>query len=569
MTPGRCRVSRPSGQRRDAVRGRRARRARGRARRAAALDARPGDELILADNSGAGRPRRPGVDGRPRRRRALAGARPQRRRRRARTATGSCSSTPTAARRATCSTRTSPSRSPTTSARSPGEVRAGRRGATRSPRATAPRAASSASRRTSRTRTCRARSRRTCSSAAPRSSRSAASTRASARPRTPTSAGACSRPAGGSSCAARRGVEHRYRATLGELRRQWRGYAAGRAWLARRYEGFEPEPAVRARRRARGARVCATRRRRRRALAGAEPTPGGSSAGRYLALDALLAVEELAGFALSNRPRARRRAPAPAQVVLVADRFPARGDPLVEFARTLERRPGRGRARGPTPLDVEVARALDVDYREDDGVAARAAALAAARRSAIRCAARCDAHRPAAAASRRCPRSRPRRVRLERDARRPRARARRRSERARCARRTRSRGARRPPAHRRAQALMRVHVVDPSAFTPPYDHALCAALAAPGAEVELITSRVRLRRRPRRPTATSVRELLLPPRRRRAGSRAAAARPSCRARARHAPLPARRARGADVVHFQWLDVQWLDALAAAARARSC
>ena len=36
---------------------------------------------------------------------------------------------------------------------------------------------------------------------------------------------------------------------------------------------------------------------------------------------------------------------------------------------------------------------------------------------------------------------------------------------------------------------MRVHVVDPSAFTPPYDHALCAALARAGAEVELVTSR--------------------------------------------------------------------------------
>ena len=36
---------------------------------------------------------------------------------------------------------------------------------------------------------------------------------------------------------------------------------------------------------------------------------------------------------------------------------------------------------------------------------------------------------------------------------------------------------------------MRVHVVDPSAYTPPYDHALCAALAAAGAEVELYTSR--------------------------------------------------------------------------------
>ncbi|MDQ2760837.1 MAG: glycosyltransferase, partial [Actinomycetota bacterium] len=39
-------------------------------------------------------------------------------------------------------------------------------------------------------------------------------------------------------------VEHRYRATLRDLRGQWRGYAAGRAWLSRRYDGFTPEPAA-------------------------------------------------------------------------------------------------------------------------------------------------------------------------------------------------------------------------------------------------------------------------------------------------------------------------------------
>ena len=38
---------------------------------------------------------------------------------------------------------------------------------------------------------------------------------------------------------------------------------------------------------------------------------------------------------------------------------------------------------------------------------------------------------------------------------------------------------------------MRVVVADPPAFTPPYDHELCAALAAAGAEVELLTSRFR------------------------------------------------------------------------------
>ena len=55
--------------------------------------------------------------------------------------------------------------------------------------------------------------------------------------------------------------------------------------------------------------------------------------GRFLALDALLGVDELAGFALSNRPR--REARGPARVVLVADRFPARDDPLADFALTL------------------------------------------------------------------------------------------------------------------------------------------------------------------------------------------------------------------------------------------
>jgi glycosyltransferase involved in cell wall biosynthesis len=36
---------------------------------------------------------------------------------------------------------------------------------------------------------------------------------------------------------------------------------------------------------------------------------------------------------------------------------------------------------------------------------------------------------------------------------------------------------------------MRVQLVDPAAYTPPYDHALAAALARAGAEVELVTSR--------------------------------------------------------------------------------
>src|SRR3954454_18430322 len=36
---------------------------------------------------------------------------------------------------------------------------------------------------------------------------------------------------------------------------------------------------------------------------------------------------------------------------------------------------------------------------------------------------------------------------------------------------------------------LRVLQVDPSAYTPPYDHALCTALAEAGAQVTLATSR--------------------------------------------------------------------------------
>jgi hypothetical protein len=62
--------------------------------------------------------------------------------------------------------------------------------------------------------------------------------------------------------------------------------------------------------------------------------------------------------------------------VLVAERFPARGDPLVELAQRLEH--VRVEAlRRPDAVDVEPARGLDVDYLEDDGALSRASASAA------------------------------------------------------------------------------------------------------------------------------------------------------------------------------------------------
>ena len=103
---------------------------------------------------------------------------------------------------------------------------------------------------------------------------------------------------------------------------------------------------------------------------------------------------------------------------------------------------------------------------------------------------------------------------------------------------------------------MRVHVIDPSAYTPPYDHALCRALGYAGAEVTLVTSRFAYGSVP--PADGYVRRELF--------YRAALGSPGSRMRAvsklvEHVPdmLRYRRlAREADVVHVQWLPVQHLD-----------
>ncbi len=103
---------------------------------------------------------------------------------------------------------------------------------------------------------------------------------------------------------------------------------------------------------------------------------------------------------------------------------------------------------------------------------------------------------------------------------------------------------------------MRVQLVDPSAFTPPYDHALCSALARQGAEVELITTHFPYGARPA-PDGYRIRELFY---RRAFGAPGSHVR-SLSKLASHVPDMARlraRAREADVVHFQWLPVQWLD-----------
>lgn len=106
---------------------------------------------------------------------------------------------------------------------------------------------------------------------------------------------------------------------------------------------------------------------------------------------------------------------------------------------------------------------------------------------------------------------------------------------------------------------VRVQLIDPAGDVAPYDHALAAALAARGAEVELITSRF-----VHGPAATPDGYTVDPlfhrlatryapdaPRRRRALRLAEHVPDMLRLRA--------RARAADVRHFQWLPLPALDA----------
>ena len=104
---------------------------------------------------------------------------------------------------------------------------------------------------------------------------------------------------------------------------------------------------------------------------------------------------------------------------------------------------------------------------------------------------------------------------------------------------------------------MKVQLVDPSAFTPPYDRALAAALARAGAEVELVTSRFLYGPVP---SAKGYRVEEAFYRRTAARGLDAPARLPFKA-AEHLPdmLRFRRqAGGSDVVHYQWLTIPSLD-----------
>jgi len=104
---------------------------------------------------------------------------------------------------------------------------------------------------------------------------------------------------------------------------------------------------------------------------------------------------------------------------------------------------------------------------------------------------------------------------------------------------------------------VRALIVDPSAYSPPYDEALCAALARRGAEVELVTSRFTHGERPP-PEGYARRELFY--RRAAAGAeRGPRARQLAKLATHVGDMHALRRLPADVVHHQWVPVPWLDA----------
>jgi glycosyltransferase involved in cell wall biosynthesis len=104
---------------------------------------------------------------------------------------------------------------------------------------------------------------------------------------------------------------------------------------------------------------------------------------------------------------------------------------------------------------------------------------------------------------------------------------------------------------------MRVQIVDPPAFTPPYDRSLCAALARAGADVELVTSP--FRHGPVPPAVGYEVSEHFHRRSAKASGEGPLRRPlKLLEHARDMAAHRRGANAADVVHYQWLPVPALD-----------
>ncbi|HUZ14822.1 MAG TPA: glycosyltransferase family 4 protein [Gaiellaceae bacterium] len=103
---------------------------------------------------------------------------------------------------------------------------------------------------------------------------------------------------------------------------------------------------------------------------------------------------------------------------------------------------------------------------------------------------------------------------------------------------------------------MRVLLADPPAFTPPYDHELAAALSRAGADVDLVTSRLRFGKAPT-PDGYRRRELFYPVTSRVFGR--SRLRLPFKAAEHPLGLAALRRIDGDVLHMQWLPAPEIDA----------
>jgi glycosyltransferase involved in cell wall biosynthesis len=104
---------------------------------------------------------------------------------------------------------------------------------------------------------------------------------------------------------------------------------------------------------------------------------------------------------------------------------------------------------------------------------------------------------------------------------------------------------------------VRVHVVDPPAYTPPYDNSLCAALTRTGADVELITSEFLHGRAPDLLGFPVDEHFYRASAKRGSGARGRKPQKAIEHVAGMYRLRTRTA-AADIVHYQWLDLQVLD-----------
>ena len=287
-------------------------------------------------------------------------------------------------------------------------------------------------------------------------------------------------------------------------------------------------------------------------------------------LDALLAVEELAGFALSNRPAERRASADGTRSTWSWSPIvsPGRGDPLGRARGGCRAGARRGRRPGPEVPDLDAARQLERSLPRGRGEPWRLS-----RGSCWRLATRgppppgtCQDRarsrfgpsiwRPGPAGPAAVRQGEPRRARPRPGGHRRLAATARRLRLARLA----GRQPRQPMEFGSQRTSMRVDVVDRPSRRPTT--MLCAvrwALAGRGADVGLITSAFAYGEAPKHRAGLRRARVLLPPGPRTGGygGRACGRSRSC---SEHGPDMARyrvrRPRSADIVHFQWLAV-WL------------